>query len=124
MDVFLMIRRKNCTIFTDAKETTSVAELKKMIEGITKVAPEDQLLFNWKQEPMDEKKNLQDNGYTPNTARAQCPAQINIAYRQSDGEFEPLDIVSYSPAPELPDVMKASQQEASHVSSGGEAQTA
>ena len=41
----------------------------------------------------------------------------------TDGEFESLDIVNYSPAPELPDVMKASQQEAPHVS-GGEAQTA
>lgn len=45
-----MLRRQKCTIFTDAKETTSVAELKRMIEGITKVAPEDQMLFNWKQE--------------------------------------------------------------------------
>ena len=32
-DVFLMIRRKKLTIFTDAKDTTSVLELKKMIEG-------------------------------------------------------------------------------------------
>ena len=45
-----MIRRKKSTIFTDAKETTTVVELKKMIEGITKTAPEDQMLFNWKQE--------------------------------------------------------------------------
>ena len=42
MDVFLMIRRKKCTIFTDAKENTSVLELKKMVEGILKYAPEDQ----------------------------------------------------------------------------------
>lgn len=45
-----MIRRKKCTIFTDAKENTSVAELKKMIEGITKVPPEDQQLYNYHQE--------------------------------------------------------------------------
>lgn len=32
-DVFLMIRRKKTTIFTDAKDNTSVGELKKMIEG-------------------------------------------------------------------------------------------
>jgi hypothetical protein len=32
-DVFLMIRRKKLTIFTDAKDTTTVLELKKMIEG-------------------------------------------------------------------------------------------
>lgn len=45
-----MIRRKKCTVFTDAKETTTVAELKKMIEGITKTLPEDQLLFNFNNE--------------------------------------------------------------------------
>lgn len=28
-----MIRRKKSTIFTDAKDTTSVLELKRMIEG-------------------------------------------------------------------------------------------
>lgn len=32
-DVFLMIRRKKTTIFTDAKDNTTVGELKKMIEG-------------------------------------------------------------------------------------------
>jgi len=32
-DVFLMIRRKKLTIFTDAKDTTTVLELKKIIEG-------------------------------------------------------------------------------------------
>ena len=32
-DVFLMIRRKKLTIFTDTKDTTTVLELKKMIEG-------------------------------------------------------------------------------------------
>lgn len=45
-----MIRRKKCTIFTDAKETTTVVELKKMIEGITKTLPEDQQLFNYNNE--------------------------------------------------------------------------
>lgn len=29
-----MIRRKKTTIFTDAKDTTTVLELKKMIEGM------------------------------------------------------------------------------------------
>lgn len=32
-DVFLMIRRKKLTIFTDAKDSTSVLDLKKIIEG-------------------------------------------------------------------------------------------
>ena len=46
MDVFLMVRRKKTTIFLDAKETTTVADLKKMIEGITKKAPAEQQLYN------------------------------------------------------------------------------
>ena len=46
MDVFLIVRRKKSTIFLDAKETTTVLDLKKMIEGITKKAPSDQQLYN------------------------------------------------------------------------------
>jgi hypothetical protein len=33
MDVFLMVRRKKTTIFLDAKENTTVFEIKKIIEG-------------------------------------------------------------------------------------------
>ena len=40
-----MIRRKKVTIFTDAKETTSLGEVKKIIEGVCKVEPENQKLF-------------------------------------------------------------------------------
>ena len=46
MDVFLMIRRKKTTMFLDAKENTTVGELKKMIEGITKQPPNQQKLYN------------------------------------------------------------------------------
>jgi hypothetical protein len=46
MDVFLMIRRKKTTLFLDAKENTSVSELKKMIEGITKQPPNQQRLYS------------------------------------------------------------------------------
>ena len=46
MDVFLMIRRKKTTIFLDAKESSTVLDLKKMIEGITKKSPADQQLYN------------------------------------------------------------------------------
>ena len=44
-DVFLMIRRKKTTIFTDAKESTTVLEVKKIIEGILKYKTEDQRLY-------------------------------------------------------------------------------
>ena len=40
-----MIRRHKTTIFLDAKESTTVLELKKMLQGITKRTPEDIRLF-------------------------------------------------------------------------------
>ena len=40
-----MIRRHKTTIFTDAKESTTVYELKRIVEGILKRAPEEQRLF-------------------------------------------------------------------------------
>lgn len=100
-----MIRRKKTTIFTDAKDNTTVEELKKMIEGnalwrqaitigwntciddenthftgILKVKPADQLLFS-KNEVMKDDKQLQDYGITISAARAQSPAQLGLALR-------------------------------------------
>ena len=40
-----MIRRAKTTVFMDAKESTTVLELKKMVQGITKRAPEDMKLY-------------------------------------------------------------------------------
>lgn len=40
-----MIRYKKTSIFMDAKETTSVLELKKMVQGITKRDLEDIRLY-------------------------------------------------------------------------------
>ena len=48
-----MVRRKKTTIFLDAKESSTVMDLKKMIEGITKKAPADQQLFNKDDQGLD-----------------------------------------------------------------------
>ena len=40
-----MIRRRKTTTFIDAKESTSVLELKKMVQGITKHAADDMRLY-------------------------------------------------------------------------------
>lgn len=40
-----MIRRKKVTIFTDAKESTTVLEVKRIVEGIVKQKTEDQRLL-------------------------------------------------------------------------------
>uniref|UniRef100_A0A8B9NPT6 Elongin B n=1 Tax=Accipiter nisus TaxID=211598 RepID=A0A8B9NPT6_9AVES len=40
-----MIRRHKTTIFTDAKESSTVYELKRIVEGILKRPPEEQRLY-------------------------------------------------------------------------------
>ncbi|CAF0704562.1 unnamed protein product [Brachionus calyciflorus] len=110
MDVFLMIRRHKTTIFADAKETTTIYEVKRMVEGILKKAPEDQRLYKiTKDQPlaMDDSKQLSEYGYTHLTARAQLPETIGLAFRVgSSDEFEALEITPVSTPPDLPDVMK------------------
>lgn len=106
MDVFLMIRRKNTTIFTDAKESTTVLELKKIIEGILKIPPVNQQLSNKDNVVMIDNRLLCDYGLTSATAKAQCPAVVGLAVRQRSGQFEPLEMTPLSIPPDLPDVMK------------------
>ncbi|XP_029045993.1 elongin-B [Osmia bicornis bicornis] len=109
MDVFLMIRRKNMTIFTDAKDNTTVLELKKIIEGILKISPVNQQLFNKDNVAMTDSKFLSDYGLTSATAKAQCPALVGLAVRQENGQFEPLEMTPFSLPPDLPDVMKSQE---------------
>ncbi|XP_077595470.1 elongin-B-like [Stigmatopora nigra] len=105
MDVFLMIRRNKTTIFTDAKESTTVYELKRIVQGILKRPPEDQRLYKDDQ-LLEDSKTLGDSGFTNQTARPQAPATIGLAVRIGDEMFEQLQVESFSCPPELPDVMK------------------
>ncbi|XP_064425629.1 elongin-B [Latimeria chalumnae] len=105
MDVFLMIRRHKTTIFTDAKESTTVFELKRIVEGILKRSPDDQRLYKDDQ-LLDDNKTLGDCGFTSQSARPQAPATVGLAFRSSEEAFEPLRIDQFSSPPELPDVMK------------------
>lgn len=109
MDVFLMVRRHKTTIFLDAKETTTIYEVKKMIEGILKRGPDDQRLYKVKDVPqlMEDSKAISEYGYTHLTARAQLPETIGLAFRVGEtDEFEQLEITPVSTPPDLPDVMK------------------
>jgi len=112
MDVYLMIRRQKTTIFTDAKENTTILELKKMIEGILNVAPCDQRLTDESgQEVYRDDKLLSDYNMLGQNSKAHSPASVGLAIRGSDGEFEALDIAQLSTPPELPEIMK---QDTSH----------
>ncbi|XP_059475593.1 elongin-B isoform X2 [Neocloeon triangulifer] len=105
-----MIRRKKVTIFTDCKDTTTVLELKKMIEGILKVPPQDQKLYNKNSVVMEDNKTLQEYGLSATTAKAQSPAPVGLSVRLPNStEFEELELTPYSTPPELPDVMKSQE---------------
>ncbi|XP_054964366.1 elongin-B-like [Pan paniscus] len=103
-DVFLMIRRHKTTIFTDAKESSTVFKLKRMVEGILKRPPDEQRLYKDDQ-LLDDGKTLGECGFTSQTARPQAPATVGLAFR-ADDTFEALCIEPFSSPPELPDVMK------------------
>lgn len=75
-----MIRRKNLTIFLDAKETTTVIEIKRMIEGITKRKPDDLMLIK-DETSMHNEKMLADYNLNINTAKAQMPASLGLCFR-------------------------------------------
>ncbi|KAG7497483.1 elongin-B [Solea senegalensis] len=105
MDVFLMIRRHKATIFTDAKESTTVYELKRIVEGILKRPPEDQRLYK-DDVLLNDSQTLGNCGFTNQTARPQAPATVGLAFRLGDDSFEQLRIEPFSTPPELPDVMK------------------
>lgn len=84
MDVFLMIRRhKTTTIFTDAKESSTVFELKCIVEGIIKRPPEEQRLYKDDQ-LLNDGKTLGECGFTSQTARPQPPATVGLAFRADD----------------------------------------
>ncbi|XP_006879521.1 PREDICTED: transcription elongation factor B polypeptide 2-like [Elephantulus edwardii] len=103
-DVFLMIRCHKTTIFTDAKESSTVYELKRIVEGILKRPPDEQRLYKDDQ-LLEDAKTLGECGFTSQTARPQAPATVGLAFR-SDDTFEALRIEPFSSPPELPDVMK------------------
>jgi len=118
MDVFLMVRRKKTSYFIDAKENTTVIELKKMLRGVTKKSVNDMRLYKDETpiQAYDDEKTLADLGFTSSTARAQAPATIGLVFRaDAESAFESLDITPLSIPPDLPEVMKPQQEATSHT---------
>lgn len=94
-DVFLMIRRDKTTIFLDATEEITVADVKKKLEGITKKETDELRLYNVNsKEPLDDNKTLGDCGFKAHNAKAQDPAAIGLVYRIS--KFEKANIGLFS----------------------------
>ncbi|XP_065054944.1 elongin-B-like [Rhopilema esculentum] len=107
MEVFIIVKRKNLTMFLDGKMTTTVFEVKKMIQGITKKLPEDQrLLLLQENREMEDNKTLADYGLTSQVAKAQTPALLAVTYKNEDGQFEEVDFTPLSQPPDPPEALK------------------
>ena len=83
MDVFLMIWRHKTTIFTDAKESSTIFELKRIVESILKRPPDEQRLYKDDQ-LLDDGKTLEECGFTRLTAEVKAPATVGLAFREDD----------------------------------------
>lgn len=92
----MMIRRQKLTLFLDAKESSTVSELKKMIEGITKVPANNiRLIVDATKQPMDDdNQTLSDCGLSGSIAKAYQPTLLYLCHRKSgsDSEWEPIDV--------------------------------
>ncbi|XP_011646145.1 uncharacterized protein LOC105432868 [Pogonomyrmex barbatus] len=110
--VYLVVRRKKTTLHLDALENTTVLQLKKMIEAIFKISPEDQQLTvvsiseqNVEQHVILSEDTAPLSEYEINwlSAQASSPVTLGLAMRTEDGSFEELDITPYS-EPQWPDL--------------------
>ncbi|XP_032768789.1 elongin-B-like [Rattus rattus] len=81
MEVFLKIEHRKTSFFTEAKESTTVLELKRIVQGFVKRPPKDQLLFKDDQ-LLEERKTLRDCGFTSEVAKQQDPAIVTLAFRE------------------------------------------
>uniref|UniRef100_A0A8C3X5X1 Elongin-B n=1 Tax=Catagonus wagneri TaxID=51154 RepID=A0A8C3X5X1_9CETA len=96
--------RSPTTVFKDGEDSSTVFELKRMVEGILKRPPYEQRLYKDDQ-LLDDGKTLGERGFTSQTARPQAPATGGLTLR-ADEAFEALRIGPFSSQPELPGVMK------------------
>nr|XP_038952192.1 elongin-B-like [Rattus norvegicus] len=100
MEVFLTIRGHKTIIFKDSEEESStVLELKRILEGILKGPPGEQRLYKDDQ-LLHDGKTLSECGFTDQTARQQVTATVDLAFR-ADDTFEALCIETFSSLPEL-----------------------
>lgn len=91
-EVFLLIRRQKTTIHLNAMETTKISEVKRMIQGILKYPPEDQMLVKQEQIELEDEKVLSDYNLTAVTARAHLPVLIGLRLRNK-GVFNEISEV-------------------------------
>ncbi|KAH7727656.1 elongin B-like protein [Aphelenchoides avenae] len=114
MDLYFEVLRKKTHILCEARETSTVSELKKIIEGILKVSPKEQTLkrpvdearSEW--QALDDKKLLSDLGYNNKNAKADEPAVLALVLRE---DCDNVIIDPVSTPPPLPDAMRQRDSE-------------
>ncbi|XP_037065908.1 elongin-B-like [Peromyscus leucopus] len=89
-----MIRPHKTTIFTEAKESSTMFQLKHAVQGILQWPPEEQRLHKDDQ-LLDDRKTLGECGFTSQIARIQAPASVGLAFHADDA-FEALHIEPFS----------------------------
>ncbi|XP_006881785.1 PREDICTED: transcription elongation factor B polypeptide 2-like [Elephantulus edwardii] len=109
MDVFLMVHRHKTTVFIDSKESSTVLELKLMIEGILQRLPEEQCLYKDDQLLDEDNMTLLECGFTGKTASLWDRATVGLAL-WVDGTFEDLHMEPYS----NPEEAEGAEQRPSH----------
>uniref|UniRef100_A0A8C6QW13 Elongin-B n=1 Tax=Nannospalax galili TaxID=1026970 RepID=A0A8C6QW13_NANGA len=90
LSVYLMIRRHKTTIFVEAQESSTVLELKLMVEGLLQRPPEQQRLYK-NDQLLEDGKTLGECGFTRHTALPHAPATVGLAFGK-DAAFEALCI--------------------------------
>nr|XP_058919932.1 elongin-B-like [Kogia breviceps] len=93
---------RKTAMFTDAKESSTVFELKRIVEDILRRPLDEQRA---ERSLLDDGKTLGECGFTSQTAGPQVPATVGLAFR-ADEAFVALRIEPFSNPPKLPHVMK------------------
>jgi len=92
----MMVRRQKLTLFVDAKESSTVLELKKIIEGIIKVPVNNIRLIidSTKQGMDDDNQTLADCGLSGSAAKAYSPTLLYLCHRKAgnENEWESIDV--------------------------------
>ena len=93
--VYLMIKHKKTCILTDVKESASVYELKRIVQGILNKAPEEQRLF-YNDKQLDDRKTLKSCGINNKNAKPEDPVKLALELRLDNGSFEKSQMVQFS----------------------------
>ncbi|CAH1732250.1 uncharacterized protein LOC114128510 [Aphis gossypii] len=91
-ETYIMVRRKKQTMYLTVKDNKPVNELKYIIGGIIKESPENLQLYH-EEQIMDVTKPW---SYYDLSHDLLDPMIIGLSLKMENGEFEPLDVVSYS----------------------------